>query len=183
MDRRSFIAGGIGVLGVVALGGAAKVLSGEVDLLRPPGAGDEAGFIGACVRCDRCRSACPTGCIRPAALEDGLVNVRTPHLNFAIGYCDFCGKCADVCPTGALASFDESYRIGQAQLDAGSCARCEKCVDACVYQAISWDQEQQLPVIDAGKCNGCGRCENICPSASYGYYTGAAHPAIYVTKG
>ena len=180
MDRRSFIAGGIGVAGVIALGGASRALSGEHDLLRPPGGQDETHFIAACVRCDRCRSACPTECIRPAALEDGLVNVRTPHLNFELGYCNFCGKCAEVCSTGALQAFDETCQIGYAHLDASACARCEKCVDACSYQAISWDDANQLPVIDESKCNGCGQCENICPSASYGYYTGNTRRAIYV---
>lgn len=183
MDRRSFIAGGAAAAGVIALGGAAKALAGEGDLLRPPGGQDEARFIGACVKCDRCRSVCPTGCIRPAALEDGLVNVRSPRLKLSLAYCDFCGKCVEVCSTGALEAFGQTCRIGCAHLDAESCARCKKCVDACIYQAISWGEATQLPVVDEASCNGCGRCENICPSASYGYYTGATRRAIYVTKG
>lgn len=165
-----------------AVGGVARALTGDVaSLLRPPGAQDEAAFLASCIKCDKCRSACPQGCIRPAAIEDGILNARTPRLNFERGACDFCGKCADACPTGAIADFNsEPISIGVARLNAAECANCEKCLEACPYEAIQWDAQNALPIIDELKCNGCGRCEFICPSASFGYYSGAKQRAIHV---
>lgn len=124
---------------------------------------------------------CPTECIAVAHVEDGLVNARTPKLDFTRGACDFCGKCVEVCPTAALGVFDPAFdKIGRAVVDEAACVQCGKCVPACPYAALNWDDERGLPVVDAAACNGCGVCENVCPSASYGYYDGAARRAIAV---
>lgn len=182
MDRRTFLYGAVGALSVFVIGGASRTLAADSEpLLRPPGAEDEASFLALCIKCDKCRSACPQGCIRPAALEDGILNARTPRLNFELGACDFCGKCVDVCPTGALGSLDAAQaKLGVARLEASECASCKKCAEACPYGAIQWDEQSGLPIIDAVQCNGCGKCEFVCPSASFGYYTGSKQRAIHV---
>ena len=160
--------------------------------MRPPGAQDEARLWGACIKCDRCRSVCPEGVIDVAHLEDGLVNARTPVMDFKKGYCTFCDgayKCAEVCPTEAIRfGFDPACdKIGMAVVDSEECllyrsgsGRCSKeCIDACAYEALSIDDSGHLRV-DVDACNGCGACEHACPSSSYGSYTGSSRRGINI---
>lgn len=185
ISRRTAVAGLGGVAALFALGGAGTALAGEGALLRPPGGQDEARFIGACLKCDKCRSICPEGCLTTCVLEDGLVNYRTPRADFRKGACTFCGECAAVCPTGALGPFDPAVdRIGVAVVDRGECIAwqkggCRVCADACAYGAIALDA-QGCPVVDEAACNGCGRCEQACPSASWRAYSGARNRGINV---
>jgi ferredoxin len=44
------------------------------------------------------------------------------------------------------------------------CNGCGKCADnVCRFNAISFDQKTERPVINMGKCMGCGVCEDVCP--------------------
>lgn len=43
------------------------------------------------------------------------------------------------------------------------CNGCAACVDMCNFEAITFDDEAQKPVIDLVKCMGCGACEGACP--------------------
>lgn len=189
MERREFCLGAASAAGLALLGSASLVPSSGESLLRPPGGYSEERLIGACIRCDRCRSGCPRHCISLGVLEQGLINVGTPVMNFTFGSCDFCEndsmgpRCVRLCPTGALAlKADDNPLIGRAFLDADECVHCGKCVPACTFEALTWDETTQLPIVDENACNGCGACEFVCPSASYGYYVGASHRAISVRK-
>ena len=73
VTRRNLIEGGIAAGALVALGGTVKAFAGEGDLLRPPGAQDEQSLLSLCIRCDRCRSACPTNAIGVGHLSDGII--------------------------------------------------------------------------------------------------------------
>lgn len=182
LGRRSVIAGSIGVAGLFALGAVAS--GREATLIRPPGSVDETEFLARCLRCDRCRSVCPTGVIGVGSLTDGLAVMRTPVMNFHLGYCDFCRKCAEVCPTGAILDFDsETAKVGLAEVTE-SCialrtAACTKCHEACPYDAITLDGANR-PVVDRAKCNGCGKCEEVCPANVYQAYKGGAVRGIVV---
>lgn len=184
--RRGFVAGAAGAVCLLALGGV-RFLP-EADFCRPPGAQDESRFIGACVRCGKCLEVCPTGVIVPTSIEDGVMAVRTPKLNFSrtaqdlhgkMGWCDHCAennggvaKCAEVCPSGALSLEDDSsfdtMRLGLAEITTDWCLAwnlkgCTLCKNACPREAIYFD-EVNRPHVQAELCNGCGSCEQVCVS-------------------
>ena len=76
ITRRTLLEGGAGIMLLAALGGGARALAGDAELLRPPGGQDDARFFGNCVRCNRCVGACPTRAIGYATAEDGVLTVR-----------------------------------------------------------------------------------------------------------
>jgi ferredoxin-type protein NapG len=123
-----------------------------------------------------------------AHIEDGVVNLRTPKLDFsrsasqlhgAVGWCDHCtehnggvAKCAAVCPSGALtpsaeSSFD-TMQLGVAHIENDWCLAwmmkgCTLCKNACPREAITFDDHNR-PHVDESLCNGCGSCEQACVS-------------------
>ena len=187
LTRRTLITGGAGAAVVLAFGGVVKYAFGSTPLLRPPGGQDEDHFIATCIKCDRCRSVCPLNCISVANMNDGLLNARTPKLNYHRGYCDFCNKCIECCPTGALKAFDPVKEwISPASLDTALCIAyqpsgpgCRRCVNECPFDAIHADSIGR-PILDTNKCNGCGYCEYICPSNSFRAFSGIRKRAITV---
>lgn len=184
-SRRTFLkyTGGA-LVALLGIGGVGKFLKRE-DLLRPPGGQDEAEFIAKCVKCDRCRSICPTSVIGLANLSDGISDARTPVMKFHLGYCDFCNKCVEVCPTQALRTFDmKTVKIGLAVVKKDICIAwdsmgCTICKDECPYDAIRLD-EQRRPVVDSEKCNGCGLCVKVCPALVMKSYVGGKVRGIEV---
>lgn len=190
ITRRSVLEGAAAAVAMLGLGGAVRAFAGEGTPLRPPGGQDEARLQGSCIRCDRCRTVCPTKAIGVGALADGVVNVRLPQMDFRSGYCDMCDgefRCVRACPTGALMSFDPfADKIGVAVVDVEECqlygvsATCNApCVDACEYKALSIDENGRL-VVDESRCNGCGACEFVCPTSAYRTYSGSGKRGINI---
>ena len=128
ITRRGVLVGAGAVAGVFAVGGVAYALEGEDrGLLRPPGAQDEAHFRATCLKCNRCETACPQHCLRTGVLEDGLLNWRTPIMDFHRGVCDFCGICEDVCPARMIprrSSASRSSTASAASHGPKAVARC-----------------------------------------------------------
>lgn len=184
--RREFVAGACLFAGTLALGGVAKAVTPEeAELLRPPGGQDESSLRALCIKCDRCRSACPQHCVEPAAVSDGFLLARTPKLNFHRGLCDFCGKCIDACPTGALHAFDPyADKIGIARINTEKCisytrGTCTVCQGSCPYDALTFN-ENNHPEIDASLCNGCGACVMVCTSNVNRAFDGNRERAVEV---
>lgn len=179
---------GVGSAAACCVVGGVSLTSSRAESapVRPPGGQDQTRFLAACLRCDRCRSVCPQGCIGIATLEDGFLAARTPKMDFRRGACDFCNRCVDVCPTGALSVIDpECGKLGVAVVspercvawkNPGSCIRCE---EACEYGAVSI--RDGVPVVDARRCNGCGACEYWCPALVFTSTRGGVGRGIAVT--
>ena len=184
-SRRDFVGMAGTTLACTAFGVSIGASPSHDDaLLRPPGAQDTSLLHTLCLRCDRCRSVCPTEAIRVAPIEEGMLNARTPMLDFHRGYCDFCELCAQVCPTGAIAAFDPDVdKIGVAVVQEDRCLAyaggCVLCVDACPYEALSLDKADR-PIVDEEACNGCGLCEHVCPALVYRSFGGGTRRGIAI---
>jgi ferredoxin-type protein NapG len=151
--------------------------------LRPPGAIDEARFLGACVRCGLCVRACPFDTLRLAPIG-AEVAAGTPYFIARDVACEMCDDipCVAACPTGALDSDLERIddaRMGLAVVvDQTECIafqglRCEVCFNSCPlrgaaitleyrHNARSGKHAMFIPRVDAGACTGCGKCEQAC---------------------
>lgn len=183
VSRRTFLVTAGSIAGMLALGGAAAIKKGHA-FLRPPGGQNEKAFLSKCIKCDRCRSVCPTSVIGVVPAEESFLAARTPMMKFHLGYCNFCSKCVEVCPTQALESFDiAKVKIGAAKITdrciAWNSGGCTVCIQECPYHAIVSD-DQKRPVVDASKCNGCGICEKVCPALVLRSYIGGTVRGIEV---
>lgn len=195
MTRRTLCAGVAGTLGLFALGGLG-VLTDKAQL-RPPGGQDEARFLGACIRCNKCMEVCPHRIVKPAHIENGFIGMRAPVLNFSESWCDWCKDangghplCEEVCPTEALhlesGATAETTILGRAVINTEQClayrlVSCRFCYDVCPYEAMVMD-EYNRPVVLADKCNGCGACQASCVSLSSGSIMHGAHTRAIIVE-
>jgi ferredoxin-type protein NapG len=173
ISRRNLIAGAVGAGVLVALGGtisAVKAIAGELTPVRPPGSQSEEHFIGACIRCNRCRGACPRQAIVNCDFEDGIINLRTPRLNFHTKAAAAYRRAEGMDQAAVLAS---PYEAVLAADGTGFCDFCMLCVETCPTGALtSFDPATQWigeAVIDPANClafeklGGCRKCADYCP--------------------
>lgn len=124
-SRRTACAAVIGGAVALAIGGL-KALPAEARV-RPPGGQDEDRFLSRCIRCGRCVMVCPWHVLRPARLDEGVLNALTPIADFNQGWCDLCkgvGRqesplCVSNCPTDAL-KLPAGYIDGRGKAEEGS---------------------------------------------------------------
>ncbi len=197
VSRRTLLIGAGGTAALLGLGALRYV--GHNPLCRPPGGQDESHLVSACIRCERCYEMCPRHVIAPAHIEDGLLGMRTPMLDFSEAYCDYCQEenggeplCVYACPTGALQLADDATPqntiIGLAVIDTSQCLAyrdtgCRTCYDNCPYGAIELSTEglNARVTVNASICNGCGACESVCVSLTAGsIVAGVTERAIVV---
>lgn len=184
MKRRAFVAAAgrsltAGVVSVLGLGLLAKVLRGkrapiaeslEPAVLRPPGAREEAQFLAQCIRCVRCRDACPSDAIKIAGPGDAAP-LGTPFIIAANSACHLCLECTQTCPTEALQPLakKEEVKIGIAKVDDRLCVSingtgiCGACHTACPLKDSAITQGlHNAPTVHEDFCVGCGLCEEAC---------------------
>lgn len=151
--------------------------------IRPPGAGDEESFQGACIRCGLCVRDCPYGTLKLAELGEDVA-LGTPYFTARDVPCEMCDDipCVKGCPTGALdpaLTEISDARMGLAVVvDQEACIafqglRCEVCFNVCPIRgdAISLDLQHNprsgkhalfIPIVHSDACTGCGKCEKSC---------------------
>lgn len=177
MTRRTLCLGVGGAAVLLGMGGLKLV--GSTPVVRPPGGQDEDRLLSACIRCEKCLEICPHDIIVPSHIENGILGVRTPTLDFSAKWCDWCAEanggeplCVKVCPTEALslpeAATPENTILGIAVLKKEYCLAhkvisCRFCYDACEFDAIKLDKDN-IPYVINDACNGCGACESVCVS-------------------
>ena len=69
----------------------------------PPGALSLTDFSQHCTACHLCVSRCPSKVLTPAVLENGIMQMGQPYMDFTRGYCVYnCNFCSQACPAGAI---------------------------------------------------------------------------------
>lgn len=170
----------------LGLGGLARQSRAlPASALRPPGAGAEADFLGACIRCGLCVRDCPWNILQLARwAEADAPALGTPWFEARTAPCEMCEDipCIKACPTGALdhALVDiDQARMGLAALvDRETCLnvlglRCDVCYRVCplIDRAITLEPQHDvrsghhtrfIPTVHSDACTGCGKCEHAC---------------------
>ena len=183
LTRRDILLGCAGAVVLLGIGGAGRYAFANTRLLRPPGGQDEEHFLATCIKCDRCRSACPRSVIMMANIEDGLINARTPRMDFHLRRFVSSVREEDLVSehseeTGQ-SSTEESelfeHGISRIQTASGSsfCDFCNLCIENCPTGALMpFDPQTQwigLAVIVPAICiafekrGGCRKCVDYCP--------------------
>jgi ferredoxin-type protein NapF len=174
-DRRQFLALAAGA----GAGWLARRLSGRAEVIRPPGAVEEARFNAACARCGNCIHACPKRIIYPSLGEAGMSGVLTPVIRIGPGYCaEWCHACDRVCPTHAISHLSLNRKrqvsIGTARVTKSRCLAwaenqyCMVCHEYCPYSAIGAVARNDVncPEVKDDQCRGCGLCQTVCPATT-----------------
>jgi len=170
ITRRSLITGAAGAAVLIAAGGTIKAIGGESRPVRPPGGQDTQHFIGACIRCNRCRGACPRDVVVNSDFADGIINVRTPKLNFRTRFANSYRREEGKDQADVLA---DPYPALLAAGGTGFCDFCMLCVENCPTGALGpFDPETEWigeAIIDPVECiafeklGGCRKCVDYCP--------------------
>lgn len=192
LSRRTVLQGAASATTAALIAGGAALVgrpaqARPAQALRPPGAIDEANFLGACIRCGLCVRDCPPQNLKLSQWGDGLardVAIGTPFFEARQVPCEMCEDipCVKACPTGALdhALTDiTKAKMGVAVLiDQENCLnflglRCDVCYRVCpvIDKAITLEKFSNprsdrhamlLPTVHAEACTGCGKCEKSC---------------------
>ena len=64
---------------------------------------------------------------------------------------------------------EDMYTTIKASFISEKCVHCTKCIDDhyCEFNALTWDEENEIPIIDYLKCEGCGACKVLCPEHAF----------------
>jgi ferredoxin-type protein NapG len=171
LSRRKLLIGAAGTAALLCLGGITKAAAGDAVPVRPPGAQDEQHFIGNCIRCDRCRGVCPRAAIKTCGVEDGLINTRTPKLDFRPALAKAYRRSEDHAEQSAVLA-DPYTALLQAG-GSGFCDFCMLCTKNCPTGALAafdpsrqWIGEARVDsrfCIAFEKLGGCRKCVDYCP--------------------
>jgi carbon-monoxide dehydrogenase iron sulfur subunit len=112
-----------------------------------------------CVGCQSCMFACTRrlgfGGVSKSAIH--VSSVGGIERGFSVRVCRACQDppCVHLCPEEALLPRPG----GGVTLNKDKCTGCKKCLEGCILGAISWDHEENHPII----CIYCGYCAQYCP--------------------
>jgi ferredoxin-type protein NapG len=173
LTRRNLIYGFAGTTLLLGLGGAARYVVGDTSLLRPPGGQDENHLLSTCIKCNRCISVCPTNVISVAELTDGLINARTPRLDYRAAGRDRFSSGEIIEGVFKERGYEEGRQILTDAHGANYCNFCNLCVENCPTGALgAFDPATQwigLAKIATDRCiayervGGCRKCVDFCP--------------------
>lgn len=174
---------GVGAAGLVLAQFAKHAQALPAGAIRPPGAGAEADFQSACIRCGLCVRDCPYDILALAKPEQPVAT-GTPYFVARQKPCEMCEDipCVKACPTGALDHGLKDIakaKMGLAVLvDHETCLnflglRCDVCYRVCpvIDKAITLELQHNdrtnkhsffLPTVHSDACTGCGKCEAAC---------------------
>ncbi len=112
-----------------------------------------------CIGCMGCVFACARTRYGVISTDQSAIKVKTQggiETEFAIIACRACRDpaCVHACPTGALMLKD-----GNVRFDEKKCTGCRKCGEACLVGAITFNEDNNMPII----CVHCGNCARYCP--------------------
>jgi MinD superfamily P-loop ATPase len=64
---------------------------------------------------------------------------------------------------------EDMYTTLKASFILDKCIHCKKCIEDhyCEFNALTWDDQKEIPVIDYLKCEGCGACKTLCPEHAF----------------
>jgi ferredoxin-type protein NapG len=142
-----------------------KVNRRAANWIRPPYALDEADFVLACTRCDRCVEACPHQVIFKLSDRLGKIVSGTPALDLLKKGCHHCEEwpCVNACNDLALVLPKPVSDIDQSEIEPElpMMARAEINSKVCLpYNGRECDMT--LPIINLLLCTGCGMCREVC---------------------
>ncbi|MHA1671078.1 MAG: P-loop NTPase [Promethearchaeota archaeon] len=86
----------------------------------------------------------------------------------------------------------DTFTTKKARFLEEKCVNCKQCYDDhfCEFNALNWNESDNIPVIDYLACEGCGACKVLCPEDAFEidpvksgeiitYETDAGFPLIY----
>jgi len=86
----------------------------------------------------------------------------------------------------------DMYTTKKATFLEEKCTQCKQCYNEhfCEFNALNWDENNNIPVIDYLACEGCGACKVLCPESAFeinpvksgeiiSYETSSELPLIY----
>jgi len=90
----------------------------------------------------------------------------------------------------------DMYTTKKATFLEEKCTQCKQCYDEhfCEFNALNWDENNDIPIIDYLACEGCGACKVLCPESAFeinpvksgeiiSYETDSELPLVYgITK-
>jgi ferredoxin-type protein NapF len=169
MNRREFIKSAVFFFAFVFSKGRFYTGKDKNAFIRPPGAVKEEDFWYKCIRCGKCFNVCPSRCLKPVSIGQGVTEWGTPYVLPREAGCIICLSCSQVCPSGAIQRIkQQQIKMGTSQINRGKCLvwtaqkDCLVCMEYCPVGAIFTDKLGR-PIVDEKICVGCGLCEENCP--------------------
>ena len=64
---------------------------------------------------------------------------------------------------------NDTFTTIKASFISDICVHCNKCIEDnfCEFNALTWDEKNEVPIIDYLKCEGCGACKVLCPEHAF----------------